>query len=147
MILGKLAGDAAGGILSGISSLIGTIGSAIRGKEALKSEDIAAIETMLNNLQMKVLELRSQLIKAQESIITAEAQGESWLQRNWRPLTMVTFLVIIVYQGVFVSIFSLPAVDFTTIPDKMWTLLSVGIGGYITGRSVEKSVKSWKAGE
>ena len=29
--------------------------------------------------------------KAAASVVVAEAKGEGWLQRNWRPLTMVSF--------------------------------------------------------
>ena len=47
-----------------------------------------------NKLTMKVLEYESQLLQAQSSIITAEATGQSWMQRNWRPITMLTFSVI-----------------------------------------------------
>ena len=30
------------------------------------------------------------------------------------------------------------------IPPDMWDLLKIGIGGYTVGRTVEKSVKSYK---
>jgi hypothetical protein len=30
------------------------------------------------------------------------------------------------------------------MPEQLWNLLSIGIGGYIFGRSGEKAVKHWK---
>jgi hypothetical protein len=44
----------------------------------------------------KAEEYEKELLKAKASIIMAEAQGQSWIQRNWRPITMLTFLVLVV---------------------------------------------------
>lgn len=94
-------------------------------------------------LKMKMLELQtkvttqsqeyeSELLKAKTAIITAEAQGGSWIQRNWRPITMLTFLVLVVFNsfGWLVN----------PLADQAWTLLQIGLGGYVVGRSVEKVV-------
>lgn len=143
-ILGKLAGDTAGGVFGGIADVIGSIRGAITGKEALTSDAVVKIQELLAELESKLVDLQSQIVAAQERVITAEAQGESWLQRNWRPTTMLTFLTIILYQAFCVSVFGFPSIDMTSVPDKMWELLKIGLGGYIVGRSVEKSVKSWK---
>jgi len=31
-----------------------------------------------------------------------------------------------------------------TIPDPMWNLLTIGVGGYIAGRSAEKVANNWQ---
>ena len=31
-----------------------------------------------------------------------------------------------------------------SIPDQMWNLLTIGVGGYIAGRSAEKVATNWK---
>lgn len=83
------------------------------------------------------------LIEAQQSIIVAEAQGESWLQRNWRPLTMLVFVFVIAWNYVIAPLFSwVSATKFPLleIPEGMWTLLQIGIGGYVGLRSAEKMV-------
>lgn len=80
-------------------------------------------------------------LEAAASIIVAEAQGESWLQRNWRPLLMVLFGAIVANNYVLVPIFGAPAAD---IPPDMWDLLKLGVGGYVVGRSAEKGIKAWK---
>jgi len=92
-------------------------------------------------LQQKVLEgqiaasaslmdYEKQLLGAQAQIITAEAQGNSWLQRSWRPITMLVFLALVVCDS------------FAWLPNKLapqaWTLLQIGLGGYVAGRSLEK---------
>jgi len=78
-------------------------------------------------------------LEAAASIIVAEAQGESWLQRNWRPLLMVMFGIIIANNYLIVPIFNTPVAE---IPPDMWDLLKLGVGGYVVGRTVEKGLKN-----
>jgi len=63
----------------------------------------------------------------------AEAQGGSWLQRSWRPITMLTFLVLVVTDALGLLPFRLAG--------EAWTLLQLGLGGYVVGRSGEKIMK------
>ena len=49
-----------------------------------------------NAFSSKVLEYESKLLKSQSNIIQSESTGRSWLQRNWRPITMLTFLLLVV---------------------------------------------------
>lgn len=89
-----------------------------------------------NEAAAKLLDYESKLVDAKSKVILAEAQGQSWLQRNWRPLMMVWFA------------FLLGCFWFGIIPKNMtqetinnlFTLLQIGIGGYIAGRSAEKIV-------
>lgn len=83
-----------------------------------------------NQMSMKVMEYETKLIDAKAEVITAEAQGQSWMQRNWRPITMLTFLVLVVCDS-----FGLLAFRLT---EEAWTLLQIGLGGYVVGRSAEK---------
>lgn len=72
--------------------------------------------------------------KAQVSIIIAEAQGGSWLQRSWRPITMLVFLALIV--GHFVG---LEGPNFGMEDSAhLFSLVELGLGGYVIGRTVEK---------
>lgn len=91
-----------------------------------------------------ILEFEEKRLQAKSEIIVAEAKGESWLQRNWRPLTMMTFVVILANNFIvapYVAAFG-AEVPTLAVPDGMWTLLTIGIGGYIGGRSVEKITKT-----
>jgi len=84
-------------------------------------------------------------IKAQASVIIAEAQG-SWLQKNWRPMTMLMFGFIIFNNYVlhpYLSLFWANAPVLETPPD-LWALIKIGLGGYVAGRSGEKIAKVWK---
>ncbi len=76
-----------------------------------------------------------QELDAQKAIIVAEATGHSWLQRNWRPITMLVFVYIIAHNYIIAPLFGLQEL---AIPPDMWSLLKIGLGGYVIGRSVEK---------
>lgn len=78
----------------------------------------------------RVLDYEARMVDAQASIIRAEATGASWIQRSWRPVTMLTFLGLVVADA-----FGLLA--FRLAPEA-WTLLQIGLGGYVVGRSAEK---------
>lgn len=74
------------------------------------------------------------VFQGQVSIVLAEAQGESWLQKSWRPITMLTFLVLVV--GHF---FGIEGPNFTPADSaNLFLLIQVGLGGYVVGRSAEK---------
>jgi hypothetical protein len=84
---------------------------------------------------------------AKRDIIVAEAKGESWLQRNWRPVVMMTFTFIIANNYILAPYLSaLFTVNIPTLKltDQMFSLISLGLGGYVMGRSLEKSVKAYK---
>ena len=59
-------------------------------EEKLKLQ--AQIKAVENELLAKVIDYESKLLEGKTAIITAEATGQSWIQRNWRPITMLTFL-------------------------------------------------------
>jgi len=84
--------------------------------------------------------LDSKIADAQKSIIVAEANGESWLQRNWRPVTMLTFAGLIVAHWLGYTPENLPETQVMALLD----IVKVGLGGYVVGRSAEKFAKNWK---
>jgi hypothetical protein len=87
-------------------------------------------------MQSKILEYETKLIEVQAAAINAESTGESWLQRNWRPIVMLSFLVLILLNS-----FGLFGVALTP---HIWTLLELGLGGYVIGRSLEKVAAQFK---
>ena len=58
-------------------------------------EDRDAANNLKFQIQKQLIETKSSELEAQAKIVLAEAQG-SWLQRNWRPLLMVTFTGLVV---------------------------------------------------
>lgn len=133
-------------IVGAISTVFGGVKDIIQGHIQNDADKIAAsvkLGELQVQLQTTLIQAGEQFVDAQKSIIVAEAQSQSWLPRNIRPLGLLVFLAIIVYQGVFVSVFHLPPVNFTTVPDKLWNLIMVGFGGYILSRGAEKVAANW----
>lgn len=83
-----------------------------------------------NEMHSKVIDYETKLLASQSSIIIAEASGQSWMQRSWRPITMLTFLGLVVCDS-----FGWLA---SPLAAEAWVLLQIGLGGYVTGRSIEK---------
>src|SRR5947209_5570511 len=116
------------------------VASGVIGKFVIDpTEKLKAQEQVLEaqtTLSMKAMELQAQLTDAQAKVITAEVTSQSWLARNWRPLLMLTFTFIVAWNYIVVPITGTTA---AVIPPDMWTLMKIGVGGYIVGRSAEKS--------
>ncbi len=115
-------------------SLLGTIASALGiGKEikdfidklSLSAEEKAKLEA----------EITKTLLQAQARIISSEARSESWLTRSWRPITMLTFLAILVANAFGLT----PPLD-PQFQMKLLDIIHFGLGGYVVGRSAEKIV-------
>lgn len=96
-------------------------------------------------LEMKLVDHLGQALAVQRDVITTEARSDFWLTRSWRPLLMILAMSIIAFYGL-----GLPTIEvlagypimfrprWSDIPPDMWELLTIGIGGYVGGRSVEK---------
>lgn len=137
-----------GGLLDILKGPIGEIIGGVRGvinDLHTSGEEKLQAQLKLSELDVafrqKVLEAEARWAEAQADVIKSEAQGESWLQRNWRPILMLTFTYIIAHNYVISPIFSVPSVP---IPEHLWELLKIGIGGYIISRSGEKVAKVLK---
>lgn len=107
------------GMLSSVTKLIDNLSANSTEKEKLKTEVSRTIMKYVENLS-----------RTQRDIIMAEAKG-NWLQRSWRPIVMLVFAAVVLL-GVFIPI---PLLNNTS---PFWSLLEIGLGGYVIGRSAEK---------
>tara|TARA_R100001163_G_C4903728_1_gene91168 strand:- start:10 stop:420 length:411 start_codon:yes stop_codon:yes gene_type:complete len=91
-------------------------------------------------IRLALLEKSTEIESAANNIILAEAKSEHWITASWRPILMLTITAIIFWNylaGPLISaIFQFNLV--LELPDQLWTLLTVGVGGYAVGRSGEK---------
>lgn len=120
------------GFLAGIIKPVADLIDNVHTSEEERLEIKAKLFQMQNEMSAKVMDYEARLLEAQTKVITAEAQGQSWLQRTWRPITMLTFLVLVVADTFGLTEFRLAA--------EAWTLLQIGLGGYVVGRSAEKVI-------
>lgn len=125
-----LIGNAIGGIMQGLDGLFTS------DEERLQAKNV--IMGVQAQVMGQVLDYEKAALQAQSDIIKAEATGQSWLQRNWRPLTMVVFVGIIVAKWFGFTDNSISE----ELEMKLMSIIQLGIGGYIVGRSGEKIVKS-----
>ena len=97
------------------------------------------------DLQGKLTEHLGKSEELGQAVVLAEIKSEDWLTRNWRPMVMLTLMGFIVFVGLVI-----PALDFVfghpvvfnprwnALPPQFWDFLSIGVGGYIGGRTLEK---------
>lgn len=93
-----------------------------------------------NAVAAHILQNEGDIIRAQKDIIVSEAQGASWLQRNWRPLLMLVCIFIVANNYIFapyIMLFTQEDVSLN-LDQNIWDLMKLGVGGYIAGRSGEK---------
>lgn len=84
----------------------------------------------------KALEYERSAIESRAKIVQTEAESEHVITATWRPIVMLTFCGLAVGDALGL----LP----NPLAPEAWTLLQVGLGGYVIGRSGEKVVKSIK---
>ena len=113
------------------TNVIGEIGKIIDNLFTSDEERTDAKNKIIQVLREKELELQ----KMQTDIIIAEAKG-NWLQRSWRPILMLSFGFIVIYTK-FISQLA-PQLITPVLEPEFWSLLKLGIGGYVIGRSGEK---------
>ena len=117
------AGGGAGGVVKGANEILKSIDGLNTSEDEKAEHRKSVIETV---------------VQAQSAVLVAEATSESWLASNWRPLLATMWGCIVTYTFFFGPMFGLPIVP---LPPELWSLLTLMIGGYAGGRSVEKLAK------
>ncbi|WP_353979405.1 3TM-type holin [Salinicola endophyticus] len=115
--------------------------------KAVTDKDEAA--RLKAELTRQLITERSKSLDARMQVVMAEANGESWLQRNWRPLLMLVIVAIVAnnylvapYLGAMFGVgLTLP------LPQSLWDLMTLGVGGYIAGQTAERGLATWQQGQ
>ena len=82
----------------------------------------------------QLLSHQAEIESAAAKIINTEAASTHWLAANWRPLTMLVFVALIVARWFGWAAPGLQEAEYL----KLWDIVQFGLGGYVVGRSVEK---------
>ena len=115
--------------------------------QAVTDKDEAA--QLKQQIQTRLIDSRDKSLDARMQVVLAEAGGESWLQRNWRPILMLVIVAIVAnnylvapYLGAMFGVgLTLP------LPQSLWDLMTLGVGGYIAGQTAERGINSWQQGQ
>ena len=93
-----------------------------------------------HELRLAMMEHEETAQQVARDVVVAEAKSEHWITSAWRPIVMLMFAVMIGNNFIiapYLDAFFGTSVMFD-MPDQAWSLLSVGLGGYVVGRSGEK---------
>lgn len=116
-----------GGLLGNIlEPVLGIIDKTITDKD--EREKIRA------ELMTQALSAESDLNKAAASVIQQEAASKHWLAANWRPLTALIFVGLIVARWLGYTAENMSEAEYLSV----YGLVKIMIGGYVTSRGVEK---------
>ena len=95
------------------------------------------------DLQTQLLQSNTQELQAAAKIIEAEAKA-GWFASSWRPLLMYVLIFILVWNyilGPVIKVFTGAVISFE-LPGDVWSLLQIGLGGYVVGRSAESVART-----
>jgi len=109
----------------------------------------ADIEREIN---MALLGNSAAIEQAAASVILAESKSEHWITATWRPILMLTITAIVGWNFLIAPLIELAVLLSTNdqvplsipLPEQLWNLLMIGVGGYVVGRSGEKIAKNIK---
>lgn len=113
-----------------IGGLLGPVFGVI--DKAVGDKDLR--EQLKFQLQSAALAGEFKALEEAASNVRSETTGESWLQRVWRPVLMLTFGALIVARWLG---FTAPGIDPAT-EGQLLEIIKIGLGGYVFGRSGEK---------
>ena len=109
-------------------------------KAVLDKDQAEKLKAQLNT---QLLQSGTEELKAAASIIEAEAKS-NWYVAGWRPTLMYVLIFILVWNyilGPICKLFIGTVITFE-LPGDVWTLLQIGLGGYVVGRSGESIAKT-----
>jgi glutathione S-transferase len=109
-------------------------------KAVLDKDQAEKLKAQLNT---QLLQSGTEELKAAASIIEAEAKS-NWYVAGWRPTLMYVLIFILVWNyilGPICKLFIGTVITFE-LPGDVWTLLQIGLGGYVVGRSGESIART-----
>ena len=105
-----------------------------------QAEELRKLAELEQDADLQKLNAYIAVLQQQYGVVKAEAQSEHWLTANWRPITMLTFVALIVLRMFGLTDNSITDDEYL----KLWELVEIGLGGYVVSRGVEKGIKLWK---
>ena len=124
-----------------VTALIGPVSSLL--DQFIEDKDLS--KKLKQELELEMLKKQDELTKAAADIVKAEAQSQHWIVAAWRPILMLVITFIVAMHYAVFPLASLAGYNLMIeLPSELWTLLQIGVGGYVVGRSGEKMMEKYK---
>lgn len=125
-IFNKLFNSEVSKTIDSVTGLINKVVTTDSEKTLLKNE----LTELVNKSLIRVIELQADVLKTEMS--------GNWLQRSWRPILMLTFGALLVIRWTGLSSYQIaPELEL-----ELMNIIKIGLGGYVIGRSVEKTAET-----
>lgn len=139
--MGKLLAAITGQLSSNVGDTIKQVASIWKVDPAIVLEKQTEVQKMANDLTIKTLDSVNTEIQSAADIIKTEAQSQSWIPRNVRPLllllwglcltfNMIAAIIVYYWSGVHIAAMQLDP--------WVYKLTAIGYTGYVTARTWEK---------
>ena len=129
-----------GALLPVVAPLIGDVLGRVLPEDSNKKAEIE------REIKMSLLTNSHAIEQAAAQVVMAEAKSEHKITATWRPILMLTITAIVgwnyliapIANVILTQIIGEPIALSIPLPDELWNLLMIGVGGYVVGRSAEK---------
>ncbi len=85
-------------------------------------------------LSLALMQRAQEIESAAADVVKTEAASEHWITATWRPIVMLVLTSLIVARWLGYSAPGISEVEAL----KLWSIVEIGLGGYVIGRSAEK---------
>ena len=129
-----------GALLPVVAPLIGDVLGRVLPEDSNKKAEIE------REIKMSLLTNSHAIEQAAAQVVMAEAKSEHKITATWRPILMLTITAIVGWNYLIAPIANVILTQIIgeqialsiPLPDELWNLLMIGVGGYVVGRSAEK---------
>lgn len=135
-VIDQIASLVGGNLADGVAKII----SLFKVDPNVALQNQTELQKIQLEMQQKIIDQTTVAIQAGAEVIKAEAQSQSWLPRNVRPLLMLFWGTAITINIVIAVIAHLwkPGITPIVLDPWVYKLTAIGFTGYVTARSVEK---------
>ena len=123
-------------LLGVLLPVLGDIGKRIAGNIFPDPAEETKRKEFEQNFQLQIIQQAQIIEQAAADIIKTEAASAHWLAANWRPITMLVFVGLVVARWMGYTAPGMTEAEYLSVYD----LIKIGLGGYVIGRSAEKIV-------
>lgn len=125
--------DFIAGIFKPAVDLVDDLHTSTEEKLQLRNK-LAEIQEQAN---AKVIELEKARLDAMAKVEAAEASSSHWLRANWRPITSLALVGLIIADSF----------EWVNAGSQIYDLANIFLGAYTTSRGLEKVAKAIKLGK